>query len=72
MDKLASLVSDEMADTFGIYGTVDEVKEKMKRFDGIVDEVILGGPWYRVEMVRLIENYQLMLQAFAPSAGGAV
>jgi probable F420-dependent oxidoreductase len=71
MDKLASLVSDEMADTFGIYGTVDEVKEKMKRFDGIVDEVILGGPWYRVEMVRLIENYQLMLQAFAPSDGSA-
>lgn len=65
MDQLASLVSDEMAETFGIFGTADEVREKIKRFDGVVDEVVLGGPWYRVEPQRLIANYRSMLQAFA-------
>lgn len=65
MDKLASLVSDEMADTFALYGSADEVKEKADKFDGVVDELVLGGPWYRVDPARLIENYRRILTTFA-------
>lgn len=65
MDRLASLVPDEMAETYGFYGTAEEVKEKVQRLDGLVGELCLGGPWYRVSPERLLENHRLMLQTFA-------
>jgi probable F420-dependent oxidoreductase len=65
MEKLISIVTDEMADTYALYGTAEEVIEKSKRFDGLVGELTLGGPWYRVDPVRLAENYASMLTAFA-------
>ncbi len=65
MNKLSSLVSDEMAETFGLYGTADEVKEKAAKFDGVVDELVLAGPWYRVDPSRLMENYRSLLSTFA-------
>ena len=64
MDKLASTVTKEMADTYAIYGTADEVKEKAKRFEGLAGELTLGGPWYRVAPERLIENHALILETF--------
>lgn len=65
MDRMASLVSDEMAETFGLFGSVDEVAEKAKRFEGLVGELMLGMPWYRVDPGRVAENYQAILNAFA-------
>jgi probable F420-dependent oxidoreductase len=65
MQLLSSLVSDEMAETFAMFGTADEVKEKTEKFNGLVDELVLSGPWYRVDPSRLIENYRSILQTFA-------
>ncbi|HLF69640.1 MAG TPA: TIGR03617 family F420-dependent LLM class oxidoreductase [Actinomycetota bacterium] len=65
MARLAALVSDDMADTFAIYGTPDEVIEKARRFEGVVGELTLGTPWYRVDRVRMLENYQLIMSTFA-------
>ncbi|MGH2812786.1 MAG: LLM class flavin-dependent oxidoreductase, partial [Actinomycetota bacterium] len=65
MDRLASLVSDEMADTFALYGGADEVREKARQFEGLADELVLGGPWYRIDPARLSENYRALLDAFA-------
>lgn len=65
MAKLASLVTDEMADTFAIYGEADEVKEKASRFEGLASELTVSGPWYRVEPQRLADNYQSIMQTFA-------
>lgn len=65
MDRLAGLVSDDMADTFALFGPVDEVTEKARRFEGLVGELMLGMPWYRVDPSRVAENYQAILGAFA-------
>lgn len=65
MAALSALVTDEMADTFGIYGTADEVKEKVRKFEGLVGELTIGGPWYRVEPGRLAESYFTSMAAFA-------
>ncbi|MGH9197856.1 MAG: LLM class flavin-dependent oxidoreductase, partial [Acidimicrobiia bacterium] len=65
MAKLSSIVTDEMADTFGLYGTPDEVKEKVQKYEGLVDEVVLAGPWYRVEGGRDAMNYLSILDTFA-------
>lgn len=64
MDKLASLVSDEMADTFALHGTVDEVREKVRKFEGLAPHLVFGFPWYRVDPGRVAENYRAMMEAF--------
>lgn len=65
MDRLASLVSDDMADAFSLYGTPEEVREKARRFEGVAGELMLGGPWYRTDPARVAENHRLMLETFA-------
>ena len=64
MDRLASLVTEEIADTYALYGPADEVVEKAKRFEGLADELLLGGPWWRVDPGRLLENHLAILEAF--------
>jgi len=53
-----------MAETYALYGTADEVVEKAKRFDGLAGELLLGGPWWRVDPGRLLENHLAILEAF--------
>ena len=65
MKKLASLVSPEMAKTFALFGEPDEVREQARRFDGLIGELVLGGPWYRVDPTRVADNYRLMMEAFS-------
>lgn len=65
MNRLASLITDEMAETYAIFGSADEVKAKVQTFDKLVGEVTLAGPWYRVDPSRLIENYASILETFA-------
>src|SRR2546423_3025079 len=64
MDRLSSVVSEEIADTYALYGTAEEVKDQAKRFEGLAGEVLLGGPWYRVDPGRLLENHLAILEAF--------
>ena len=64
VDRLASVVTEEMADTYALYGPADEVVEKAKRFEGLTDELLLGGPWWRVDPGRLLENHMAILEAF--------
>ncbi|HLI56572.1 MAG TPA: TIGR03617 family F420-dependent LLM class oxidoreductase [Actinomycetota bacterium] len=69
--RLADLVPEEMAETYALWGTADEVVEKAARFDDLakeggvaVSELLLGGPWYRVRPERLLENHMAILEAF--------
>ena len=64
MQRLGDLVTDEMARTYALFGTADEVVEQAHRFDGLADELLLGGPWYRVDPGRLLGNHLAMLEAF--------
>jgi hypothetical protein len=64
MDRLASLVTEEIADTYALYGPAGEVVEKAKRFEGLADELLLGGPWWHVGPDRLLANHLAILEAF--------
>lgn len=64
MDRLAALVPEEMAEAYAVYGTPEEVREKMQRFEGLAGELLLGGPWYRVAPDRLLENHLAILRTF--------
>lgn len=65
MPRLASLVPDEMADAFAIYGAPDEVRENARRYEGLVDELVLAFPWYRIQPARLMEIMQAVRSTFA-------
>jgi probable F420-dependent oxidoreductase len=65
--RLAALVPEEMADTYALWGTRDEVREKARAYEdppGLVGELLLGGPWYRVDPGRLLENHLAILETF--------
>ena len=64
MDRLAALVTEDMAETYALYGTADEVVAKAERYEGLAGELLLGGPWYRVDPGRLLENHLAILEAF--------
>jgi alkanesulfonate monooxygenase SsuD/methylene tetrahydromethanopterin reductase-like flavin-dependent oxidoreductase (luciferase family) len=60
MQKLALPMVDELAAA----GTPDEVRERVMRFEGIADRVILGGAWVSGSPGRANENFDLLLGTF--------
>jgi len=60
MQKLALPMVDELAAA----GTADEVRERVMRFDGVADRVILGGAWVSGSPGRAHENFDLLLETF--------
>lgn len=55
-----------MVDVLAVAGTSDECRERVERFDGLVDRVILGGAWVGPSEERLIQNHRAILETFAP------
>jgi probable F420-dependent oxidoreductase len=57
-------ITDEMAETYAVAGTADEVREKIERWEGLADEVYLGPPWVSPDLSRTVDTYNRMLDAF--------
>jgi probable F420-dependent oxidoreductase len=57
-----------MVDTYAITGGEDECREKLSRFDGLVDRVVLGGAWVGPDAGAIAENYRRILKTFRPAA----
>ena len=64
MAGMIACITDEMADTYAVAGTANEVKEKIRRWEGLADEVYLGPPWASPDLSRSTETYRRMLDAF--------
>lgn len=56
-----------MVDTFALTGSVDEVREQLDAFDGVVDRVVLGGAWVGPSREAIVENYLRILNSFRPA-----
>lgn len=65
VDEMAD-VALGMVDVLALAGTPEECREGLKRFDGLVDRVILGGAWVGPSEDRVLENHRSILQTFAP------
>ena len=66
-DRMTELIDDELCDAIAAAGTADEVKQKLARWDGIADRLLVSGPWYGPKPDRIFENYQALVETF----GGA-
>jgi probable F420-dependent oxidoreductase len=65
--KLAELAM-QMVDTYAITGSVEECRERLAAFDGLVDRIILGGAWVGPDPASLAANIERVLEAFAPES----
>jgi probable F420-dependent oxidoreductase len=67
MAEMANLAMPAV-DTYAITGGEDECRERLARFDGLVDRVVIGGAWVGPDQAALAENYRRILRTFRPAA----
>lgn len=60
-------VSDEMIDAIAITGRPDEVRDQLRQWDGLSEQVLLYPPTVGVADERVSENLDAMVDAFAVS-----
>lgn len=60
-------VTDAMVDEFAVAGTPAEVAEQLRRFDGVVDHVVLSPPSFQVTPERIAENLATLIEHCAPA-----
>jgi probable F420-dependent oxidoreductase len=68
LDAMVAAVTDEMIDAIAVAGTPAQVQERLGRYNGIVDHLIVYPPSFRLDRSRSDELTELLLQHAAPSA----
>ena len=68
VDTMVGAVSDAMIDELSVAGTPAQVAEKLRRFDGVVDEVVLTVPSFQISPERVAENLALLTAHCGPRA----
>jgi probable F420-dependent oxidoreductase len=63
---MVAAVSEPMIDEFACAGTGEEVDAQLRRYDGVVDEVVLSVPSFQVTDERVAENLALLTERCAP------
>jgi probable F420-dependent oxidoreductase len=64
-ERMIELVDDELCDALAATGAPDEVWEKLARWEGVADRVILGGPRYGVSPERARDHQAALIESFA-------
>ena len=62
---MAAAVSDEMVDAIAIAGTQDEVRDQLKLWDGLAEQVLLYSPSIGMRGERVQENLDAIIDTFA-------
>jgi alkanesulfonate monooxygenase SsuD/methylene tetrahydromethanopterin reductase-like flavin-dependent oxidoreductase (luciferase family) len=65
-DGMVAAVTDAMVDEFAVAGTPAQVEQQLRRFDGVVDEVVFSPPSFRVTPERIAENLASLVAHCAP------
>lgn len=59
-------VSDEMIDTMGVAGTADQVRDGLKRYEGVLDHIMLYSPSVGIAPERVQENLESLIRECSP------
>jgi probable F420-dependent oxidoreductase len=62
---MVDAVTDEMVDAIAIAGTPDEVRDQLKQWDGLAEQVILYSPSIGLKGERVQENLDAIVDTFA-------
>jgi probable F420-dependent oxidoreductase len=55
-EAMIAAISERMVDELAVAGTPDDVRDQLRRYDGLLDHAVLYVPGYRVTPERLREN----------------
>ena len=47
-----------------VTGTAADVRDKIRRWEGLADEVYLGAPWASPDVSRTVDAYLRLVDAF--------
>ena len=64
LENVADAISDNMLDSCCLYGTPDEVRDQVSRYDGILDRVIFFSPRHGVDHEVNIQYYAEIIETF--------
>ena len=63
-DRMVELIDDDLCDEIGVAGPAGEVGDRVKRWEGVADRLLVAGPWYGPKPERMFENYQALVETF--------
>lgn len=64
-ERFNDVITDRIVEACCLYGTPDEVKDQLKRYDGLVNHVVLYSPVERVPRERVVANFRRIIETFA-------
>lgn len=67
-DAMVALIDDELCDEIAVAGPAAEVKDKVQRWHGVADRLMVAGPWYGPSPQRMMENYTALVETFGSAA----
>jgi probable F420-dependent oxidoreductase len=68
--RMPELVTDRMLETFAVFGTPEEARQRFReRFSGVYEETLLMYPCMGVDPSRLRDRTAAMIEAFTPLRG---
>lgn len=69
LPAMFAAVTDDMIDTMAVAGTPDEVRAGLRRYEGVLDHVVLYSPSIGLPPERVQENLASMIRECAPARG---
>jgi probable F420-dependent oxidoreductase len=63
-DRMVELIDDDLLDEIGVAGPAGEVRDRVTRWKGVADRLLVAGPWYGPKPERMFENYQALVETF--------
>lgn len=70
LPAMFTAVTDRMIDTMGVAGTPEEVRAGLRRYDGVLDHVILYSPSIGLGPERVEQNVTSMIRECSPTGAG--
>ncbi len=65
LDDVADAVTDRMLEVSCLYGTAQEVRDQLERYEGLLDQVVLFSPRQAIPHERHLANYRRLIETFA-------
>lgn len=63
-ERMTSLIDDGLCDAIAIAGRIEDVKDRVREWEGVADRAMVSGPWYGPSPQRVMENYQALVEVF--------
>ena len=70
LPAMFAAVTDDMIDAMAVAGTAAEVREGLRRYEGVLDHIVLYSPSIGLAPERIAENLGNLIRDCAPAFAG--